>query len=93
LHLDHQHDGTNNNDDVASGVTLTDNTYAVFRIDATDSSDVGFYINGTQVATGTTFDMSNYSGNVQPYFYLYKASGAAVDSMDIDYVYIEANRQ
>jgi hypothetical protein len=55
-------DGVNDNDDADTGVNLTTDTFAIFRIDLTDPSDVKFYINGVRALASTTFDMSGYSG-------------------------------
>ncbi len=38
---------------------------------------------GTRVVASTLFDMSNYSGGLQPYFYLRKSSGTATGSLTI----------
>lgn len=82
-------DTTNNNDDVATGLTTDVDTYNIYRIDFSDLSDVKFYVDGVQVATGTTFDMSNLTASekiMQPYFSLDKASGTGVGTLQIDYV-------
>src|SRR3990167_7689314 len=63
-------DTTNNNDDISTGHTAVAGTYDIYRIDFTTIADVKFFINGTRVATGTTFDMSNLSAaeqQMQPY--------------------------
>lgn len=88
-------DTTNNNDDVATGITATATDAFTLRIDFTDLSDVKFYINGARVASGTTFDMSNLTdaeGLMQPYFSLDKATGTGVGTIDIDYVRIWSKR-
>jgi len=88
-------DTTNDNDDVATGVTAVAGTYNVFRIDFTDLTDVKFYIDGVRVASGTTFDMSNLTAGeqqMQPYFSLDKASGTGLGDLDIDYVKIWQDR-
>ena len=89
-------DTTNDNDDVATGVTTVAGTYNVFRIDFTTLANVKFFIDGVRVATSTTFDMSNLSAaeqQMQPYFSLDKAGGlAALGDMNIDYVKIWSNR-
>lgn len=84
-------DGTNNNDDVATGFTLTDDTWADFYIDFSDLASVKFFCglstNGlARVAKGTTFDMSNYGAALQPFFQLQKTSDANTDALQIDYV-------
>lgn len=88
-------DTTNDNDDVATGVTAIAGTYNIFRIDFTDLTDVKFYIDGVRVASGTTFDMSNLTAGeqqMQPYFSLDKASGTGLGDMNIDYVKIWQDR-
>ena len=88
-------DTTNNNDDIATGVTAVAGTYNTYLIDFTNIADVRFYIDGASVATGTTFDMSNLTdaeGLMQPYFSLDKASGTGVGTIDLDYVRIWSQR-
>ena len=88
-------DTTNNNDDISTGHTAVAGTYDIYRIDFTTIADVKFFINGTRVATGTTFDMSNLSAaeqQMQPYFSLDKASGTGLGDINIDYVKIFSNR-
>ena len=89
-------DTTNDNDDVATGVTTVAGTYNIFRIDFTTLANVKFFIDGVRVATRTTFDMSNLTAGeqvMQPYFSLDKTGPAAgVGDMTIDYVKILSNR-
>jgi hypothetical protein len=63
--------GTDHNA-VATGVTPVTSTYNIFRIDCTDAEDVKFYIDGAQVASTTTFDMSTGSITWQPWVVIYK---------------------
>lgn len=85
-------DGTNDNDDVATGQSLT-NAYKRFVIDFTGGkSDVKFYIDGNRVASATTFDMSNYSAGFQPYVQLQKTADTNTDSVVIDYIKIVSKR-
>jgi hypothetical protein len=82
-------DTTNDNDDKATGLTTVVDTYNMYRIDFTDLSSVKFYVDDVQVATGTTFDMSNLTAAekiMQPYFSLDKASGTGVGALKIDCV-------
>jgi len=82
-------DTTNDNNDVATGITAVAGTYNIYRIDFTDLTDVKFFIDGARVASGTTFDMSNLTAGeqqMQPYFSLDKASGTGLGDLDIDYV-------
>ncbi len=96
-------DGTNDNNDVTTGFTLTDgasNTatgWAKFKIDLQDKANVKFYAGlGTgamsRVGAATTFDMSNYSAGLQPYFQIQKTSDANVDGVEIDYVKVWGTR-
>lgn len=83
-------DNVNNNDDVATGLTLA-NAYKRFKIDFSKLADVKFYMddaNGVlkRVATATTFDMSNYSAALQLFFQLQKTADTNTDAFDIDYV-------
>jgi hypothetical protein len=90
-------DGTNNNDDVATGETLI-NAYKRLRISfAKGTADVRFFMddsNGAlkQVATATTFDMSNYTGALQPYVQIQKTADTNTDGLTIDYCHIWGNR-
>lgn len=85
-------DSVNDNDDKATGVTLG-TTFKEFIIDFSGGkSNVKFYIDGVRVATGVTFDMSNYSSNLQPIIQLQKAANTNVDSVSIDYVRITCRR-
>lgn len=90
-------DGTNDNDDIATGTTLG----AVFKdlvIDFLDGTDkVRFFIENadgqrTRVAAGTTFDMSNFTGNVQPFLQLQKATGTGTPKVTIDKFMIQYKR-
>lgn len=86
-------DGTNDTDDKSTGITLG-TTYKRFVIDFTGGkSNVHFFIDGRQVCTSTTFNMSNYSSGLQPIIQLQKSSSANVDSVTIDYVRIVGKRQ
>ena len=82
-------DTTNDEDDVATGVTVTNAQWKIYRIDFSTLTDVRFYIDGVAVALATTFDMSNLTDAeavMQPYFSLDKATGGGVGTMQVDYV-------
>jgi len=86
-------DTANDNDGVATGVTLVAQEWAIFRIDASNPADVHFYINGVRVAAATTFDMSTAASlTLQPYFMCHKETTAAVGTLKVDYARIWANR-
>lgn len=78
-------DNTNNVDDTATGTTLS-TTYKKLMIDFTNGlPDVRFFVDGSRVASGTTFDMSDVTSgqNVQPYVQTNKASGTGTPSLTI----------
>lgn len=78
----------------ASGVTVLNTDWKVYRIDCTSQSDIKFYIDGVSVATATTFANAASAANskTQPHLGLYKASGTGVGTMLVDYVRIWMNR-
>ena len=85
-------DGVNDNDDKATGKSLVA-TYRRLVIDFTGGkSDVKFYVDGDRVAASTKFDMSNYSGSLQPIVQLQKTSDNNTDSVTVDYVRILSKR-
>lgn len=85
-------DSVNDNDDVATGASLT-NVYQKFVISfAGGKSDVKFYVDGARVAASTTFDMSNYSAGFQPYVQIQKTADTNTDSVVIDYIKIRSKR-
>jgi hypothetical protein len=95
-------DGTNDNDDKATGITLLSTQWSRFEINFADRiltksppavsvgnpANVGFYAANAQgslrrVASGVSFDMSNYTGGLQPFFQLQKSSDSNADYVDI----------
>lgn len=85
-------DGTTDNDDKSTGVTLG-TTYKRFVIDFSGGkSNVKFYIDGAPVCTSTTFSMAGYSAGLQPIVQLQKASNTNVDSVSVDYIKIVSRR-
>jgi len=80
-------DGTEDNDAVATGYSA-DAAYHIYRIDATETDDVKFYIDGAHVASGTTFDMSPDADHLEmsPYCVAVKAGGAGVCVYVVDYI-------
>ena len=81
-------DATTDNDDVATGQTLI-NAYKICRISfAAGTDDVRFFVDGQAVATGTTFDMSGATTNLQPYLQLQKTSDANANGVTLSDVLI-----
>jgi hypothetical protein len=84
-------DAVNNNDDIATGVTVSDSNWRRFRIDFSNLSSVKFFASDVndnlfRVSKTTTFDMSNYAAGLQPFFQIQKTSDNNVDALQIDYV-------
>lgn len=103
-------DGTNDNDDVATGLTLSSSNWGRYEINFAERittveppsvstgrpSNLGFYganANGSlrRVASGTRFDMSNYTGGLQPFFQIQKTADTNVDYLDILECGVEVN--
>lgn len=85
-------DGTNDNNDVATGQTLI-NSYKWLVISfALGKSDVRFFVDGQPVALTTTFDMSNYSGSLQLFAQIQKTSDANTDGFTLDAWYVRGRR-
>lgn len=82
-------DGTTDNDDVATGTTVTaDDQYRVARIQIDANQKAHFFLDGVEVATSTSFDMSATSATegIQPIAYIGKVSGTTVGEIEMDYV-------
>jgi hypothetical protein len=78
----------------SSGITLVAGAYHVFRIDCTTQAAIRFFIDGVAVATGTTFANAASAANskAQAHIGLYKASGAGLGVISLDYVRVWQNR-
>lgn len=80
-------DGTNETSQVSTGTTLTTSDWIIARIECDDPTSVRFYINGEQVATGTTFNMNaTPTLALQPYARVSKGAATSVGTMQIDYI-------
>ncbi|MGH9641368.1 MAG: hypothetical protein ACRD3Q_02980 [Terriglobales bacterium] len=78
----------------ATGVTMVADAFHNFRIDATDPTNVRFFIDGAEVSTSKqlSFAATGASAILQPYASVYKASGVGVGSVDVDMIQIGMNR-
>lgn len=86
-------DGTRDNDDTATGVTLG-TSFKKFYIDfAGGKRNVKFLIDGQQVATSTVFDMSAYTAGLQPIIQIQKAANTNVNGVIVDYIEVKAKRR
>lgn len=86
-------DGGNDEADVATGQVQI-NVYRDYKISfATGTNDLRFFIDGQPVGTGTTFNMSAYTGSLQLYVQIQKSGGAAVvDGITVDRISIRGSR-
>jgi hypothetical protein len=87
-------DGTLTQSAIATGITLGTSDWAIVKIDASDITNVKFYINGNQVAAGTTFNMSTSSTlALQPTMRIGKESATTdVGRLITDYVQVWSKR-
>lgn len=85
-------DGVTDRDDIATGQTLS-STYKRLVIDFTGGkSNVKFYVDGVRVGEATVFDMSQYSGSLQPIIQLQKTVNTNVTAVTVDYVEVSCKR-
>ena len=79
---------------VSSGVTALAADWKVYRIDASDVTDVKYFIDGVQVSSNNAISFAATGANavLQPYASVYKPSGTGVATLLLDYVRIWANR-
>jgi hypothetical protein len=83
---------SNEKNDIATGKTLI-NAYKDFKISfAVGTDDVRFFIDGDPVATGTTFDMSGYTGSLQLFLQLQKTADTNTDGVTVDRIAIRGRR-
>lgn len=76
-------DGTTDRDDVTTGATLAD-SYKDLKISfANGTNDVRFFVDGQPVAESTTFNMSAYTGALQPYAQIQKTTATATDGFTL----------
>lgn len=84
-------DGTTDNDDKATGTTLS-STYKKCTIDFSNGlSDIRFFIDGARVAASTTFSLAAITAgqNVQLFTQLQKASGTGTPAVHISNIEIQ----
>ncbi len=85
-------DGTTTVADTDTTVDLVDDTYAIFKIDATDKEDVKLYINGTRVLSSTTFTLAAYSGRLTPIVHVEKTSNDTTADVRVDRIRVICDR-
>jgi hypothetical protein len=86
-------DTATDNDAVATGVTVVNTDWKVYKIDCADPTDIKFYINGSRVASGTTFTANAVPAlALQPFLMAHKEAATGIGTLYIDYVRIWMNR-
>jgi hypothetical protein len=77
-----------------SGVTVLNTETKIYRIDFTDAATSGirFYIDGALVKTSAAWAANAANSKLQPYLGMYKATGAGVGDITVDYVRIWQKR-
>ena len=89
-------DDTTADEDNATGITIVAGTYNIFKIDASDISNVMFFVDDVLVGTADMSALDGTLAKVQPYFQLSKAVSSAntgVATMNIDWVKITQDRE
>jgi hypothetical protein len=86
-------DGVTQNS-IATGITVLNTEWHTFRIDATDITDVKFFIDGVQVSANGAMAFAATGANavLQPYLAMYKPSGTGLGTLTTDYVKAWMNR-
>jgi hypothetical protein len=89
-------DNTTDSGLITTATSVTAAQWATYRIDATDPADIKFYIDGTRVASSTTFSMigaPTASVVLQPYVSVMKTNKAGVGTLYVDYVRVWHDRE
>ena len=78
----------------STGITLAAGAFHVFRIDASDVTNVHFFVDGVEVSTAHYFSFAATAPNsvLQPYFSVYKASGVGTGTMQVDVIQAASDR-
>lgn len=78
----------------ATGITMVVDVFHNFRIDATDPTNVRFFIDNNEVSLPKQMSFAATGANaiLQPYVSVYKASGTGVGSVDVDMIQVGMNR-
>ncbi|MGH6967569.1 MAG: hypothetical protein ACREEN_00495 [Stellaceae bacterium] len=79
---------------VDTGILLVAGVFHDFQIDAWDSTNVLFYVDGARVCASSTFAIGSSvtTLGVQPYVAAYKPSGTGVATVTVDCIKIGQNR-
>ena len=80
---------------IATAITVGTTDWHIYKVDATDVTNVGFYIDGVLQNTPGQISFAATGANaiLQGYASAYKASGTGVGTRTLDNMQIRANRQ
>lgn len=86
-------DGTTDSDDKDTGIDIVDDTYTTFRIDMSNTSNIGFYVDNV-AATGFTMAAAALASTdlLQPYIEIQRDAGTEAEAVTIDYIMVEWDR-
>lgn len=75
-------------------ITMAAAAFSVFRIDASDVTNVRFFIDGIEYSTPHQFSFAATGANavLQPYASVYKASGTGTGALQVDMIQVSADR-
>jgi hypothetical protein len=84
-------------DDISAGTTaiggVNPNTYRRYTISfSKGTNDVRFYIDGVRVAASQVFNMSSYTGSLQPNIQMFKSANANQNTLQVDYIQVRCRR-
>lgn len=85
-------DGTTDTDDIDTTIDVVDNTMTVFKIDASNTSAVKFYVDGVQTSTTVNVAALAAANVLQPFIEIQRDAGTEAESVVIDYVRVDWNR-
>lgn len=71
-------------------IDAVDDTYFDFRLDCRDLTDIGVYINGVQVLTGTTFKLDAATGPLKLLAHIEKTANDTLGELRINHLAIRA---
>lgn len=84
-------DASTDTDDQDSTISFADDTFITARIDLSTLTDIKFYVDGVEQG-GAAVSAASLTGNVQPILCWQRDAGAEVNTITIDYLYMEWDR-
>ncbi len=84
-------DGTTQNG-ISTGQAVLATDFHIYRIDMTNPSDVGYFLDGVQLNAPGQIKYVDTTTMLQPMFGVYKPSGTGVATLVADYIRVFSNR-